>query len=159
LLFSLAGHTDWVRSVAWSPDGTKIATASDDNTARVWSSSSGSTLLTLTGHSDSVQSIAWSPDGTKIATSSDDRTARVWSVAVSRTLPPRVTNACSSNLHNCVPTAVCSVDSRKTFSCSCGAGYSGNDPTTACTPIVSGASLVSLHAFFLFLSAVIASLV
>jgi hypothetical protein len=85
-LLNLTGHSNWVRSVAWSPDGTKIATASDDNTARVWSSSSGSTLLTLTGHSSGVWSVAWSPDGTKIATASIDNTARVWSSSSGSTL-------------------------------------------------------------------------
>jgi len=79
-------HSDVVSSVAWSPDGTKIATASYDRTARVWSSSSGSTLLTLTGHSTYVTSVAWSPDGTKIATASYDRTARVWSSSSGSTL-------------------------------------------------------------------------
>jgi hypothetical protein len=63
-----------------------LATASDDNTARVWSSSSGSTLLTLTGHSYGVYSVAWSPDGSKIATASYDRTARVWSSSSGSTL-------------------------------------------------------------------------
>jgi WD40 repeat protein len=80
-LLTLTGHSGYVLSVAWSPDGTKIATASDDGTARVWSSSSGSTLLTLTGHSSYVLSVAWSPDGTKIATASFDNTARVYLVS------------------------------------------------------------------------------
>jgi hypothetical protein len=62
-----AGHSSWVWSAAWSPDGTKIATGSYDGTARVWNSSSGSTLLTLTGHGLMVLCVAWSPDGMKIA--------------------------------------------------------------------------------------------
>ena len=86
----LEGHGGPVNSVAWSPDSTRIATASDDGTARVWSSSSGSTLLTLKGHgnqnSDNVNSVEWSPDGTKIATASTDGTARVWSSSSGSTL-------------------------------------------------------------------------
>jgi WD40 repeat protein len=89
MLSTLKGHSSGVVSVAWSPDGSKIATASYDGTARVWSSSSGSTLLTLTGHSGEykwVYSVAWSPDGSKIATASEDRTARVWSSSSGSTL-------------------------------------------------------------------------
>jgi WD40 repeat protein len=86
LVLNLTGHIEGVWSVAWSPDGSKIATASLDDTARVFSSSSGSTLLTLTGHSDWVRSVAWSPDGSNIATASDDRTARVWSSSNGSTL-------------------------------------------------------------------------
>jgi hypothetical protein len=73
-----------VLSVAWSPDGSKIvnAAAFEGNgyhDVLVWSSRSGSTLLTLTGHREKVISVAWSPDGSKIATASEDDTARVWS--------------------------------------------------------------------------------
>jgi hypothetical protein len=88
-IIELTGHSGGVSSVAWSPDGSKIATASHDGTARVWSSSSGSTLLTLYGHSGKynfVNSVAWSPDGSKIATASGDGTARVWSSSSGSTL-------------------------------------------------------------------------
>jgi WD40 repeat protein len=75
-------------SVAWSPDGTKIATGSrNSNIARhsqgyIWSSISYYRLLTLFGHGDAVLSVAWSPDGTKIATASSDWTARVWNSSI-----------------------------------------------------------------------------
>jgi WD40 repeat protein len=78
----LTGHSKMVNSVAWSPDGSKIATTSYDGTARVWSSSSGSTLLTLTHPRPLigfyVMAAAWSPDGSKIATVSQDGIMRVW---------------------------------------------------------------------------------
>jgi WD40 repeat protein len=64
-LLTLIGLSSNVYSVAWSPDGSKIVTVSYDRTARVWSSSSGSTLLTLTGYVISVLAVAclaWSPD-------------------------------------------------------------------------------------------------
>jgi serine/threonine protein kinase/WD40 repeat protein len=68
-------------SLTWSLDGSKIATVTSNGTVRVWSSSSGSTLLALPGHSSSVMlvAVAWSPDGSKIAIASSDGTARVWS--------------------------------------------------------------------------------
>jgi len=78
LLVFAEHHSSPVSSASWSPDGSKIATASHDGTARVWSSGNGSTLLTLTGHSSGVVSVAWSPDGSKIASASSDGTARVW---------------------------------------------------------------------------------
>jgi WD40 repeat protein len=123
----------------------------------VWSSSSGSTLLTLTGHINYVFSVAWSPDGSKIATASSDGTALVWRAVDTTTLPSRVTNACSSNLHNCVRDAECSIDIRKTFSCKCKAGYQG-EPTSSCVQIVSSSTLVSLQTSLLLLSVVFSSL-
>lgn len=65
-------------SVAYSPDGTRIATASWDNTAKLWDAASGRRLLTFSGHTESVNGVAFSPDGARIATASDDGTARIW---------------------------------------------------------------------------------
>ena len=74
----LAGHSDWVRSAAYSPDGKRIVTASEDKTARVWDASDGKPLAVLAGHTNYVWSAAYSPDGKRIVTASDDKTARVW---------------------------------------------------------------------------------
>ena len=78
LLRNLSGHSDWVFSVAWSPDGTKIASGSQDTTIKLWNASSGSEIRTLSGHGGGVPSIAWSPDGTKIASGSWDTTIKLW---------------------------------------------------------------------------------
>jgi hypothetical protein len=64
--------------VAFSPDGTRLLTGSDDRTARVWDARTGTPLLELKGHTGSVRSVAFSPDGTRLVTGSLDRTARVW---------------------------------------------------------------------------------
>jgi hypothetical protein len=82
-LATLKGHTDWVYAVAWSPDGTHLATAGDDRVARIWDPTTGTTLATLTGHTGPVQAVAWSPDGTHLATAGTDG-MREWSVGERR---------------------------------------------------------------------------
>ncbi len=77
----LAGHHDAVLSASYSPDGTRVVTASKDRTARIWNSLTGSTLVVLRGHMDRVASAAYSPNGKYIVTASDDGTARVWDAA------------------------------------------------------------------------------
>ena len=68
-------------SVAFSPDGQRIVTGSEDKTAKVWEAASGKELLTLKGHSDEIWSVAFSPDGQRIVTGSLDNTAKVWEAA------------------------------------------------------------------------------
>ena len=73
----LKGHQDRVTSLAFSPNGQSLATASYDNTARIWDLQ-GNELAVLKGHQDLVRSVAFSPDGQKLATASYDGTARIW---------------------------------------------------------------------------------
>jgi WD40 repeat protein len=75
---TLRGHLNDVRAVSFSPDGKRLATASADDTARVWDATSGQELLVLRGHSSLVAAVAFSPDGTRLATASWDKTAKVW---------------------------------------------------------------------------------
>ena len=75
-----------VLGVAFSPDGTRIATASDDKTATVWDAATGAVLVELKGHTGSVNSVAFSPDGTRLVTGGNDRTVRVWDARTGTTL-------------------------------------------------------------------------
>jgi WD40 repeat protein len=77
-LLVLRGHEGWVRSAAFSADGKRIVTASDDRTARVWDAKTGQELITLLGHELPVVSAEFSADGARIVTASFDNTARVW---------------------------------------------------------------------------------
>ena len=78
LITVLSGHSSEVNTVTFSPDGSKIASGSDDNTVRLWDGATGASIATLEGHSDDVNTVTFSPDGSKIASGSDDNTVRLW---------------------------------------------------------------------------------
>jgi len=67
---TFVGHTDEVRSVAFSLDGRRILTGSMDNTAKVWDAETGQELFSLKGHTSFVTSVAFRPDGRRILTGS-----------------------------------------------------------------------------------------
>ncbi len=83
LFFTYRGHSNPVNTVAWSPDGRRIASGSSDNRVQVWNANDGSNVFTYRGHSGSssssgVYTVAWSPDGKRIASGSSDNTVQVW---------------------------------------------------------------------------------
>jgi len=81
---TLTGHEDAVEGVAFSPDGVLLATASSDNTARLWGTATGKCILTLTGHTEGVLAVAFRPYGTLLAIASGDQTARLWHLATGK---------------------------------------------------------------------------
>jgi WD40 repeat protein len=81
-LFALAGHTDRVTAIAWSPDGKRLATASLDPTVKLFDASRGEELLTLYGHRLPVYETAFSPDGRYLAAAALDGTLRVYAIRI-----------------------------------------------------------------------------
>jgi WD40 repeat protein/3',5'-cyclic AMP phosphodiesterase CpdA len=76
----LSGHLDKVQGLAFSPDGSLLATAAEDSTARIWDVATGGAVATLTDHVEGVSAVAFSPDGSLLATASHDKTARIWDI-------------------------------------------------------------------------------
>ena len=74
----LEGHSGYVRSASYSADGTRIVSASEDSTVRVWDVTTGACISVLEGHSGDVTSASYSADGTRIVSASGDETVRVW---------------------------------------------------------------------------------
>jgi len=77
-LFICSGHSSRIMSLAWSPDGKRIATAGYDKTVRVWDVRNGKVVAAYRGHSDRVNAVVWSPNGQRIASASDDHTIHIW---------------------------------------------------------------------------------
>jgi len=79
-LQTLEGHSSGVRSVAFSHDSARLASASWDNTAKIWdvSRGGGECLQTLKGHSSGVRSVAFSHDSARLASASYDNTVKIW---------------------------------------------------------------------------------
>jgi len=75
---TLSSHTDSVTSVSFSPDGKTLASASHDNTIKIWNLTDKKLLQTLTGHKDWVLGVSFSPDGKTIASASADKTVKLW---------------------------------------------------------------------------------
>ena len=75
----ISGHEDTVRSVAYSTDGSLLASTSDDHTIRLWELANPiDDPIILLGHEDTVRSVAFSTDGSLLASASDDSTIRIW---------------------------------------------------------------------------------
>jgi WD40 repeat protein/tRNA A-37 threonylcarbamoyl transferase component Bud32 len=77
-LLTLEGHTREVTCVVFSPDGKRLASASSDQTVKIWDVQTGELALTLSGAAGNILSVAFSPDGKQLASASGDQTVKVW---------------------------------------------------------------------------------
>jgi eukaryotic-like serine/threonine-protein kinase len=78
LIRTMAGHTNAVMGLAFSPDDQRLASISSDQTARLWDGQTGHLIAVLRGHTGRLTSVAFNPNGRRLVTSSYDRTMRLW---------------------------------------------------------------------------------
>ncbi len=76
----LKGHEDVILGLAFSPDGNRLISGSNDNTARIWDVLTHKTIHVLKGHKERIYSLVFSPDGSLAVTGSDDDTLKLWNV-------------------------------------------------------------------------------
>jgi eukaryotic-like serine/threonine-protein kinase len=77
-ILALRGHASSIQKASFSPDGSRIVTASDDGTAKVWDAGTRAEFRSLSGHSSGVQCASFNPDGSRILTAGWDNTPKVW---------------------------------------------------------------------------------
>ncbi|MCL4862909.1 MAG: AAA family ATPase [Caldilineaceae bacterium] len=77
----IKAHATRIAQLAFSPDGTRLASGGQSGTVRLWEVETGRQLLRLHGHTQPVEAVAFHPDGTLLASGSEDETMRLWTVA------------------------------------------------------------------------------
>ncbi len=77
---TLEGHTAWIMSIAFSPNGMLLASGAPDGTVKLWDVNTHTNITTLEWHAKAVSSVAFSPDGTTLAAGASDGTIKLWDV-------------------------------------------------------------------------------
>src|SRR5262249_18373628 len=84
---TLIGHEGWVVDVAWRPDGRLLASASHDQTIKLWDPVTGQTIGTLRGHTQGIHNVVFSPDGRLLASADAGHFVKLWDVAKGQAYP------------------------------------------------------------------------
>lgn len=79
-----SGSSISIKTLAWSPDGKRIASGGDDKRVHVWDALTGGNIVVYYAHTDIINALAWSPGSTHIASASDDKTVHVWDASTAR---------------------------------------------------------------------------
>jgi len=77
-------HSDWVQSIAWSPDGKSLVSASRDNTVKVFDAETGAGRLTYSDHKQPVFSVVFLSDHQHVASVGADRSIQIWELATGK---------------------------------------------------------------------------
>jgi WD40 repeat protein len=81
-VLTIRGHAGWVWSVRYNPDGTRLATAGQDGTVRIWDAATGREIRTIPyPTATGIPRVAYSPDGKRVAAASDGQPLKVWDAA------------------------------------------------------------------------------
>ncbi len=94
----LEGHTDWVMGLAFSPNGQLLATASKDQTIKIWNPQ-GQLLRELAGAGGELDSVSFSPNSQLIATGGTGKQVQIWNYATGKVVRTISTEAGSANAH------------------------------------------------------------
>ena len=108
-------HEKTVNHAAFSPDGRRVVTASDDQTARVWDAATGQPIAPPMKHENDLNHAAFSPDGRHVVTASADNTARVWDATTGKPISPSLMKH-----EDRVVDAAFSPDGRRVITAQCG---------------------------------------
>jgi WD40 repeat protein/serine/threonine protein kinase len=120
-LGELEGHPEPIFGLAFSPDGSRLFSVSQDRTARVWDLSTRQEALTLRGHTDTVRGLVLDPSGHLLATSSSDGTVRLWDATPAERSGPELLHTLTGHAEPVFSVAF-GADGRTAFSLDLGLG-------------------------------------
>src|SRR5262249_38689640 len=92
------GHNHAALSVAFSPDGRRLASGSADGSIKVWDAQTGQAILSFPGHAVLVVSVAFSPDGRRLASASQDGSVKVWDAQTGQEILSKKANGNGSSV-------------------------------------------------------------